>query len=77
MFNLADGACNVSQGLPPRRDLEIVMKPENFHKLIAKMTPPPIPMLTGQMKVKGFGAMRTFAEMFPEPAPDQRIEISI
>jgi hypothetical protein len=53
------------------------MKPENFHKLVAKMTPPPILMLTGQMKIKGFGAMGTFSKMFPEPTPDQRIEISM
>ena len=76
-FNVADGACNVSESLPPRRDLEIVMKPENFHKLVAKMTPPPILMLTGQMKIKGFGAMGTFSKMFPEPTLDQRIEISM
>jgi hypothetical protein len=71
------GGCNISEGLPPRYDLQIVMKPENFHKLVTKMTPPPLLMLTGQMKIKGFGAMGTFAKMFPEPTPDQRIEISM
>jgi putative sterol carrier protein len=76
-FNVAGGGCNISEGLPPRFDLQIVMKPENFHKLVTKMTPPPLLMLTGQMKIKGFGAMSTFAKMFPEPTPDQRIEISM
>jgi len=52
------------------------MKPENFHKLVAKMTPPPLLMLTGQMKIKGFGAMGTFAKLFPEPKPDQQIDPS-
>ena len=76
-FNVANGTCNVTQGLPPRFDLQISMKPENFHKLVAKMTPPPVLMLTGQMKIKGFGAMNTFAKMFPEPSPEQQIEISM
>jgi len=73
-FNVANGACTISRSRPPRTDLTITMAPETFHKLIAKMTPPPLLMLTGQMKVKGFGAMGTFAKMFPEPRPDQLIE---
>jgi putative sterol carrier protein len=76
-FNVANGTCKVTQGLPPRFDLQISMKPENFHKLVAKMTPPPVLMLTGQMKIKGFGAMNTFAKLFPEPSPEQQIEIAM
>ena len=76
-FNVANGTCNVTQGLPPRFDLQISMKPENFHKLVAKMTSPPVLMLTRQMKIKGLGAMNTFAKMFPEPSPEQEIEIAV
>lgn len=76
-FNVADGKCTVAKGgVPPRADLRITMKPENFHKLVAKMTPPPLLMLTGQMKIKGFGAMGTFAKLFPEPKPDQQIDVA-
>ena len=76
-FNVADGKCTVRENAaPPRADLQITMKPENFHKLVAKMTPPPLLMLTGQMKIKGFGAMGTFAKLFPEPKPDQQIDPS-
>jgi hypothetical protein len=57
-------------------DLQITMKPENSHKLVSKMIPPPLLMLTGQMKIKGFGAMGTFAKLFPEPKLDQRIDPS-
>jgi hypothetical protein len=28
------------------------------------------------MKIKGFGAMGTFAKLFPEPKPDQQIDPS-
>ena len=37
------------------------------------MAAPPLLLLTGQMKVKGLGAMGTFAKLFPEPRPDQQI----
>jgi putative sterol carrier protein len=73
-FNVANGSCRVTTTMPTRTDLIITMAPENFHKLVAKMTPPPLLMLTGQMKIKGFGAMGTFARLFPEPRPDQIIE---
>jgi len=77
-FNVADGKCTVRKNaVPSRADLQITMKPENFHKLVAKMTPPPLLMLTGQMKIKGFGAMGTFAKLFPEPKPDQQIDPSV
>jgi putative sterol carrier protein len=67
----------VTKGVAPARaDLRITMKPENFHKLVAKMTPPPLLMLTGQMKIKGFGAMGTFAKLFPEPKPDAQLSPS-
>jgi putative sterol carrier protein len=75
-FNVANGQCTVETSPPSRADLTITMAPENFHKLVAKMTPPPLLMLTGQMKIKGFGAMGTFAKLFPEPKPDQIIEPS-
>jgi len=76
-LRVVDGQCTVAKNAPPSRaDLQITMKPENFHKLVAKMTPPPLLMLTRQMKVKGFGAMGTFAKLFPEPRPDQQISLS-
>jgi len=69
-------AAHGKNSVPRRADLQITMKPENFHKLVSKMIPPPLLMLTGQMKIKGFGAMGTFAKLFPEPKPDQRIDPS-
>ena len=74
-FNVADGQCRVDCVEPTRADLRITMKPEDFHRIVTKMTPPPLLMLTGKMKVKGFGAMGTFAKLFPEPRPDQIIDI--
>jgi hypothetical protein len=74
-FNVANGRCTVENTETSRADLRITMKPEDFHRLVAKMTPPPIMMLTGKMKVKGLGAMGTFAKLFPEPRPDQIIDI--
>lgn len=74
-FVVSNGRCTVSESMAPRADLTITMKPENFHKLVAKMTPPPLLMLTGQMKVKGFRAMGTFAKLFPEPKRDQVMEV--
>lgn len=73
-FRVADGRCVVTQTVAADADLTIRMKPEVFHQLTAKMTPAPLLMLTGRMKVKGFGAMGRFAKLFPEPAPDQIIE---
>ena len=69
-FAVSDGKCVVTEAAASKADLTITMKPEVFHKLVAKMTPAPLLMLTGQMKVKGLGAMGTFAKMFPEPAAD-------
>ena len=73
-FNVANGSCTVTDTAEPSANLRITMKPENFHKLVANMSPPPMLMLTGQMKIRGFGAMGTFAKMFPPPRPDQRLE---
>ena len=73
-IDAGEGDQDIGAVLSDRRDLMITMKPETFAKLTAKMTPPPLLMLTGQMRVKGFGAMGTFAKMFPEPKPDQVIE---
>lgn len=73
-LSVADGQCTVTEGGAPRPDLKIRMKPENFHKIVAKMTPPPLLLLTGQMKVKGLGALGTFGKLFPDPKPDQILE---
>jgi putative sterol carrier protein len=73
-FAVADGTCRVTETTAPNADLVITMKPETFHKLIAKMTPPPILMLTGQMRVKGITKMGLFGRLFPEPKSDQIIE---
>lgn len=73
-FDVANGRCTVTEAADADANLRIRMKPENFHKLVAKMTPPPLLLLTGQMKVKGFGAMGRFGKLFPEPKPDQVIE---
>jgi len=75
-FAVANGTCTVTEAAAPRSDIRITMKPETFQKLIAKMTPPPLLMLTGQMKVKGLMAMGTFGKLFPEPRPEEIIEPS-
>lgn len=72
-FDVHNGKCTVRETAAPRPQLTFTMKPETFHKLVAKMTPPPVLMLTRQMKVKGLGAMGTFARLFPEPKPDEVI----
>ena len=74
-LRVADGACTVTEGATGTADLAITMKPETFQKLTAKMAPPPLLMLTGQMRIKGLRAMGTFAKLFPEPKPDQRIDV--
>ena len=73
-FRVRNGECTVTEEMDPAADVIITMKPETFQKLIAKMTPPPLLMLTGQMKVKGLLKMGTFGKLFPEPRPDQIIE---
>lgn len=73
-FAVRNGQCSVSESDSPTSDVRITMKPETFQKLVAKMTPPPLLMLTGQMKVKGLMAMGTFGKLFPEPRPDEVIE---
>src|ERR1043166_6676050 len=50
-LSVANGRCTVSPTDASPADLRITMKPENFHKLVAHMAPPPLLMLTGQMKV--------------------------
>jgi hypothetical protein len=72
-FSVANGACTVSESAAASSDLSITMLPENFHRIVAKMTPPPLLMLTGQMKVKGLTKMARFGKLFPEPRPDQEL----
>jgi hypothetical protein len=74
-FSVRNGTCTLTEVLAPDRDLMIIMEPETFQKLAAKMEPPPWLILTGQMKVNGFARMGTFAKLFPEPKPDQFIQL--
>lgn len=74
-FAVRNGQCTVTESDTTASDVRITMKPETFQKLVAKMTPPPLLMLTGQMKVKGFMAMGTFGKLFPEPRPDEIIDV--
>ncbi|HEX5070354.1 MAG TPA: SCP2 sterol-binding domain-containing protein [Vicinamibacterales bacterium] len=73
-FRVRDGQCTVSEELASPADVMLTMKPEVFHKMVAKMSSPPVLMLTGQLKVKGLGKMGTFGKLFPEPRLDQIIE---
>ena len=73
-FRVRNGACTVTEEFGSPADVTITMKPETFHKLVVKMSSPPVLMLTGQLKVKGLGKMGTFGKLFPEPKPDQIIE---
>jgi len=73
-FRVRGAQCRVSEELASPADVMLTMKPETFHKIVAKMTAPPLLMLTGQMKVKGLGKMGTFGKLFPEPKPDQILE---
>lgn len=73
-FRVRDGKCTVTEELASPADVMLTMKPETFHKIVVKMSPPPLLMLTGQMKVKGLSKMGTFGKLFPEPRPDQIIE---
>lgn len=76
-FAVADGKCTVTEAAAAQCDVRITMKPETFHKLVAKMTPPPVLMLTGQMRVKGIMAMGAFGKLFPEPRLDEIIAPSM
>lgn len=69
-LDVKNGECTVTQSRAPHADLTITMKPEDFHQIVVKMASPPILMLTGKMKVKGFMKMGTFGKLFPEPRPD-------
>lgn len=73
-FSVKNGKCMVTESAAERPDLSITMKPENFHKLVAKMEPPPLLILKREMKIRGFTKMATFGRLFPEPKPDQIIE---
>ena len=70
-LRVADGKCALTEENAANPDLTITMKPETLQKMVAKMELPMWLMLSGQMKVKGFGAMKTFGKLFPEPKPDQ------
>ncbi|MBI3004314.1 MAG: SCP2 sterol-binding domain-containing protein [Ignavibacteriales bacterium] len=74
-FRVVDGSCAVNEELVPAPDLMITLKPETLQKIAAKMEPPPLLMLKREMKVKGLFAMGAFAKLFPEPKPDQVIQI--
>ncbi|MBI4429870.1 MAG: SCP2 sterol-binding domain-containing protein [Ignavibacteriales bacterium] len=74
-FRVKDGSCILKEETASDPNLIISMKPETLQKLAAKMEPPPMLMLKGEMKIKGFFAMPTFAKLFPEPRADQVIHI--
>ena len=73
-FRVLDGSCTVTEELATECNLMITLKPETLQKIAAKMEPPPLLILKGEMKIKGFLAMGTFAKLFPEPKPDQVIQ---
>jgi hypothetical protein len=63
-----NGACRVTEGAADRADLTITQSPEAFVTVSARVKHPLRLMLTGQMKVKGFGALGAFGKLFPSPA---------
>ncbi|MDE3057797.1 MAG: SCP2 sterol-binding domain-containing protein [Bacteroidota bacterium] len=72
-FQVHEGQCTVSAVAAEHPNLMITMKPETFQKMVAKMESPVWLMLSGQVKIRGFGAMGAFGKLFPEPPPDKVI----
>jgi hypothetical protein len=73
-FHVASGACVVQEGPVGRADLVMTQRPETFVKTLAEMHNPMLAMLTGQIRVRGFRKMGTFAKLFPPPKPDTVME---
>lgn len=65
-----NGACRVAEGRPEQVDLVMTQSPETFVATFARIRNPMLLMLTGKIKVKGFGALATFGKLFPAPNAD-------
>jgi putative sterol carrier protein len=67
-----DGVCRVTEGAADRPNLALTQSPDAFVASFTKVKNPMVLMLTGKIKVKGFGALGTFGKLFPPPSADPR-----
>jgi hypothetical protein len=74
-IRLINGVCRVSEERPAQADLRMTYRDaDTFVKMMRKIANPMWLMLSGQVKVQGFGAMGTFGKLFAEPKPDQLLQ---
>jgi hypothetical protein len=73
-ISVADGAVTTAEGAAPDADLTLTQSPETFEKIHAKMRHPMLLMLTGQIKVRGFGKMGRYGRLFAMPGPQTVVE---
>jgi hypothetical protein len=68
-YRVQDGRCFAEDGAAHDADVTVTQSPETFVKTFTKMHNPMLSLLTGKMKVKGFGQMGRFGRIFSEPGP--------
>jgi hypothetical protein len=70
-----DGQCRVDEEpAPPGAALTMRQTPETFELVRVDMANPLWLLLTGQIKVRGFGALGTFGKLFHKPGLDTPIK---
>lgn len=73
-MRVADGALTASEGAAPDADVVLTQSAETFEKTHSNISSPMWLMLTGQLKVKGFGKMGRFGKLMAFPGPDTVVE---
>lgn len=68
-IRVANGACVVSEGGDVSADLILTQRPEGLVKTMTGMQNPMLALLTGQLRVRGFGKLGAFGKLFPPPQP--------
>jgi len=74
-IRVANGRTTVTEGRSTSADLTVTQSPDTFIKTRDKMHNPMVAMLTGKMKVRGFGKLGTFGKLFPPPSPGMTFDV--
>jgi hypothetical protein len=70
-IQVADGIPSTRDGGASHPDVRLRMSADTYMRMFKKLTPPPLLMLTGRMRVKPLSKLGTFGKLFAEPAPDR------
>ncbi|HVL32861.1 MAG TPA: DinB family protein [Actinomycetota bacterium] len=77
-LRVAGGSSSVTPGLPADADVSLRLTPDTFNTvMLRRARNPMLAMLRGDLKVKGFTKMGAMMKIFPEPGPDDVLDMPL